>query len=203
MRLPWLGLVFLLACGGSGDPGASDASDPGASDASGPGDGSPDGRLCGGLAGKSCSVTEYCDYADNSCGVTDQAGTCKPRPDVCPLNATSAAPPAIVAMPTCACNGQVYGGECDANQAGVDVDARGQCPVPAGSFACGYTHCFLANQYCRRQPHTTGLDTFSCAALPAACSSNPGCACLQAQPCGNSCTGTSAAGMTLTCPPTP
>lgn len=196
MRLLMLGLVFLLACGGSSHS-TSDASGPG-DDA--PGDGSSGGGACGGLGGIRCSATEYCDYADNGCGVGDRTGTCKPRPEVCPLNATAA--PAIAAMPTCACDGKVYGGECDANRAGFDVNAHGTCDVPAGQFACGYTQCLLASQYCRRQPHTTGPDTFSCVALPPACAGNAGCACLASQACGNSCAGTAAAGMTLTCAPT-
>jgi hypothetical protein len=198
MRLPLLGLVFLLACGGSSHS-ASDA---------GPGDGASDdgssggGSVCGGFAPKSCSATEYCDYADNGCGVGDMTGTCKPRPDLCPVSATGE-PPAIVATPTCACDGTVYGSECDANRAGFDVNAHGTCNVPPGQFACGSTRCLIANQYCRRQPHAKGPDTFSCLALPSACSGNQDCACLQSQPCGNSCAGTSAAGMTLTCVPTP
>jgi hypothetical protein len=197
MRIPLLGFVFLLACGSSHS--ASDA---------GPGDGAPgdgasggSGALCGGLLPRPCSATEYCDYPDNSCGLDDQAGTCKPRPQVCPLSASGA--PAIAAMPTCACDGKIYGGQCEASRAGVDLNANGACDVPAGEFACGYAQCFIGTQYCRRQPHTTGPDTFNCAALPAACSGNQGCACLQSQPCGTACTGTGTAGMTLTCPPTP
>jgi hypothetical protein len=197
MRLPLLGLVFLLACGGSSH-GASDAGDGAPADGS-----SGSGGVCGGRGQMSCSATEYCDYADNGCGVGDLTGTCKPRPDVCPVNATGAAPPAIVATPTCACDGKIYSNDCDAFRAGFDVNAHGTCNVPAGEFACGTTQCTLATQYCRRQPHTKGSDTFSCVALPAGCSDNQGCSCLQAQPCGNLCAGTSAAGMTLTCTPTP
>jgi hypothetical protein len=198
MRLPMLGLVFLLACGSS-----HSASDAGPGDGA-PGDGSSGGggSVCGGFAHTPCSATEYCDYADNGCGIGDQTGSCKPRPDVCPVSATGE-PPAIVATPTCACDGQIYGNECDANRAGFDVNAHGTCDVRAGSFACGTTQCLVATQYCRRQPHSKGPDTFSCLALPSACSGNQGCACLQSQPCGNLCAGTSAAGMTLTCTPTP
>jgi hypothetical protein len=196
MRLPLLGLVFLLACGG-GSHSASDAG-PGA-------DGSPGGGggVCGGPAHAACDPVEYCDYADDGCGIGDLTGTCKPRPDLCPISATGAAPPAIVATPTCACDGKIYGNQCDAFRAGFDVNAHGTCNLPAGSFACGTTQCTIATQYCRRQPHTKGADTFSCVALPAGCAGNQGCGCLQAQPCGNLCAGTAAAGMTLTCTPTP
>jgi hypothetical protein len=110
-------------------------------------------------------------------------------------------PPAIVATPTCGCDGQIYGGDCDTYSNGVDLNAHGTCDVPAGKFACGYTQCDLATRYCQRQPHTTGPDTFSCLPLPAACTSNRSCACLQAQPCGNACA-VAGAGLTLTCAPT-
>lgn len=196
MRITLLGLVFLVACG-SGNRSTSDASGPGDGAS---GDGAP-GSGCGGLSGHLCGATEYCDYPDNGCGFGDQLGTCQPRPDVCPVNAS--ATPAIVAMQTCACDGKLYGNDCDAARAGFDVDARGACNVPAGNFACGDTQCIIATQYCRRQPHSSGADTFSCAPLPGACSSSPGCACLQSQPCGNSCTGTAATGLSLNCPPTP
>jgi hypothetical protein len=202
MRLPLLVLVFLLACG-SGSRGTSDAGPGDGAVGDGPsGDGAPAGSACGGVTHEPCNATEYCDYADNGCGVGDRTGTCKRRPDACPLNATGAAPPGIVATPTCACDNQIYGGDCDAYSAGFDLNAHGTCPVPTGKFACGYTQCDTATQYCRRQPHTTGPETFSCLALPAACSGNQGCACLQAQPCGSACTGTPV-GLTLTCPPAP
>lgn len=194
MRLPLLGLVFLLACGGSSH---------GPADASGPGDGSPGGGdPCGGRGATACSATEYCDYPDNGCGMGDQTGTCRPRPDVCPVSATGEAP-GLIATPTCACDGQIYSNDCDAFRAGFDINAQGSCGLRAGAFACGTTQCTIATQYCRRQPHTTGPDTFSCAALPAGCSGNQGCSCLQAQPCGDLCTGTATAGMTLTCTATP
>jgi hypothetical protein len=199
MRLPMLGLVFLLACGGS-SPSASDA---GAGDGA-TGDGSSGGGgVCGGAARTPCPATQYCDYADDGCGIGDLTGTCKPRPDVCPVSATGAAPPAIIATPTCACDGKIYSNDCDAFRAGFDVNAHGTCNLPAGSFACGTTQCTIATQYCRRQPHTRGPDMFSCVALPAGCSGNQDCSCLQAQPCGNLCAGTAAAGLTLTCTPTP
>lgn len=188
MRIPWLGLVFVVACGGSNRS---------TSDASVPGDGPLDGT-CGGFAGPACSATEYCDYPSNGCGFGDEPGTCKPRPDVCPLGA--GAPPAVVAMPTCACDGKLYGNACEAARAGFDVNANGTCSVTPGNFACGDIQCRIATQYCQRQPHTGGADTFSCLLLPGACATTSGCACLQNQACGNSCTGSAATGMSLSCP---
>lgn len=201
MRLPRLGLVFVLAlglafvaCGGSSHS-ALDA---------GPGDGGStggDGALCGGFSGLRCSASEYCDYPDNGCGVVDQTGTCRTRPQVCPLSTSGV--PGIAAMPTCGCDGRIYQGECDAYRGGVDLNAHGTCDVPAGSFACGYLQCFIGRQYCRQQSQNSGPDTFACLALPPACSSNEDCSCLTSQPCGTMCTGTGPGGMTLSCPPTP
>jgi hypothetical protein len=66
MRLPLLGIVFLLAACGSSHS-AIDA---------GPGDGASgdgaSGGMCGGFAAMPCSATEYCDYADNGCGIGDR-----------------------------------------------------------------------------------------------------------------------------------
>jgi hypothetical protein len=210
MRITLLCLVLLAACGGSGRSPTADAASPG--DAAG--DGSPgSGSACGGFAHLPCSATQYCDYADNGCGIGDQTGTCKPRPAMCPL-ATPAAPAAPIAMtaaaaiaapavPTCACDNQVYGGECDAHVSGVDLNAHGTCPLDAAHFACGYTQCALATQYCRREPHTTGPETFTCAALPQpACSGTPSCACLSGERCSSACTGDARAGLTLACAPT-
>jgi hypothetical protein len=186
MRITWLGVVFLLACGGGGRSAPDGGVDGG-------GDGGQ-GGACGGLAGKRCNATEYCDFTDNGCGVGDQTGTCKPRPGACPL--------VVVGAPTCACDGKVYAGDCAAYSAGVDLNAHGTCTLPVGRFACGYTQCDLATQYCRREPQQGGPEAFTCAALPA-CSGAPSCACLASLPCGTSCTGDSTVGLTLTCPPKP
>jgi hypothetical protein len=184
MRTFLVYLVFLAACGG-GSHGTLDAST---------GDGGGSGALCGGFGGKQCAATEYCDYSQNTCGTADEAGTCRPRPDVCPASAA----PDLVATPTCACNGMVYANDCEAARAGADVSGRGGCTVPAGKFACGYTQCTTATQYCRRQLHTGGTDTFSCAALPS-CPVLPSCTCLSGEPCGNSCDGDASTGLTLSC----
>src|SRR5215468_9249428 len=109
MRITLLSLVFLAACSGSSRSGTPDAT---GGDATG--DGQPVGAACGGITHKLCGATEFCDFADNGCGIGDQTGTCKPRPGACPL--------AIVATPTCACDAKVYNGECDANAAGFDLN---------------------------------------------------------------------------------
>jgi hypothetical protein len=184
MRLLWLGFVFLAACGGGGR-GGLDGGDGG-------GDDGGTGGVCGGLAGGRCSATEYCDFADNGCGVGDQTGTCKRRPAACPK--------VVLGAPTCGCDGRVYAGDCPTYSAGTDLNAHGTCDLAAGRFACGYTQCDLATQYCQRQPQPGAAETFVCVALPA-CTGAPSCTCLKAQPCGNTCTGDATVGLTLTCPP--
>ncbi|HEY5934964.1 MAG TPA: hypothetical protein VIU61_10025 [Kofleriaceae bacterium] len=182
MRFPWLVLGILAACGGGG---------------SSPNDGGGDGgsgKQCGGFANVQCSATEYCDFPRNTCGAADEPGVCKPRPTACPDT--------LVAEPTCACDGQVHGNECDANAAGSDVDASGSCTVPGGSFACGYRQCTIQQQYCERQTSDVGSepDDFSCEALPACPSQFPTCSCLASVPCGDLCTGDGQTGLTVTCP---
>ena len=182
MRTIFLGL-FLVACGGS-------HTNP---DGQVPGDGASDGAsgaVCGGFSHVACGATEYCDYADNGCGIGDKTGICKPRPQTCPL---------IAGRPICACDGNVYVGECPAYMNGFDLDVHGTCAVPKGAFACGYTQCDLLTQYCLREPHAAAADTYSCVALPAACAS-PTCACLANERCGNACTGNATVGLTLMCP---
>jgi hypothetical protein len=188
MRITLLGLVFLFACGGGGR-GGPDAS----SDGGGGGDGGEVGGPCGGLAGRRCTATEYCDYADNTCGIADGQGVCKPRPSACPL---------IVGAPTCGCDGKVYSGECPTYTGGTDLNANGTCVLVTGRFACGYLQCDLATQYCRRDPQPSSADTFTCIPLPA-CTGMPSCTCLATQPCGTDCAGDAKVGLTLTCPPKP
>jgi len=177
MRITLLALVLLAAC----NPGHPQ-----------PGPPRPPSGICGGISGRQCRPTEYCDFANNQCGAGDQTGTCKPRPEVCLL---------IAGPPLCACNGKTYLNECEVNAAGSDLNARGTCEVPSGLFACGYIQCDAQTQYCLHEHHPSGPDTFSCPMLPATCSPHhPTCGCLAQEPCGNSCTGDATAGLTLTCP---
>lgn len=152
----------------------------------------PPGGACGGFSGAECGANEYCDYPQNTCGVTDETGVCKPRPDACPL--------LFVAEPTCGCDGVVYGSACDATEAGTDLNAAGGCAVTAGSFKCGYRQCSLNNQYCQSSPSdvTSVPGTFACNALPA-CPAGTTCDCLEGQACGETCSGEASTGLTLTC----
>jgi hypothetical protein len=185
MRNLLLGAVLLVACG-SDNRTNSDA--PIAGDAAGDG---AHNTVCGGPGHVTCGATEYCDYADNGCGIGDRTGSCQPRPELCP---------AVVGRPVCACDGKVYAGECVMNMAGFDLDAHGICAVQPGRFACGYTQCELATQYCLREPHAGAAETFSCVTLPLCASQPASCTCLAGERCGSACTGDATVGLTLTCP---
>lgn len=132
---------------------------------------------CGGFAGLTCTDKEYCDFPDDICGAADGQGVCLARPEVCPKNYS----------PTCACDGMVYGNECDAARAGVDVSTISTCPAPEpNQFNCGHGFCDSTTQYCQRTyadvPGTS--DSYICAPLPAACAGMPpSCACI-GDPCG-------------------
>jgi hypothetical protein len=185
MRILVASVAVLLACNHDsrtvtdGAPGGSDGA---------PGGGT--GVTCGGFANLKCPDGEYCDFPLNNCGLTDQTGSCKTMPAVCPL---------IVGAPVCACDGKVHTSTCAAAMAGFDLNASGNCPVASGFFACGYAQCDLATQYCVHEHNAGAADSYACVHLPAGCST-VSCTCLAGEHCGNACTGNASAGLTLTCP---
>jgi hypothetical protein len=179
-RLPWLALsVLLTGCPEHGSGGPR------------PPDGGGSLRPCGGFAGASCAAGEFCDFGRNSCGATDEQGTCRARPSGCD----------DLFAPVCGCDNLVHSNECDAQAAGVDVNASGSCPVPAGQFACGFRTCQTTSEYCQRGVSDVGNepDTFTCKPLPGSCGT-PNCSCVVAEPCGSFCTNGSAGGLIVTCP---
>jgi hypothetical protein len=182
MRKYLLGLAMLLVACGSNRSTGDGGDDP-------TGDGGS-GAACGGLTSRRCGASEYCDYANNTCGIADEAGTCRTRPKLCP---------ALVGLPTCGCDGQVYAGECSTYLNATDLDANGGCPVEATKFACGYLQCDLATQYCRRERPASGAETFACVGLPGSCASTASCTCLVNERCGNQCSGDGKSGLTLRC----
>ncbi len=195
MRLAWLAPVLLLACGGSDEviPDPGGPIDAEGVPIDGPStDGGGTGADCGGIGGLTCADTHYCEYAENTCGSSDELGTCQPRP----------AGPCTATEPVCGCDGAVHDSDCDAQLAGVDVNDAGGCTAPADTFACGHGFCSLAADYCERQLSDVGgtPDSFSCQTLPGPCGATPDCACLAAEPCGASCAGDATVGLTLTCP---
>lgn len=173
--------MCLAGCGGD-----SSSSSPGPD--SGTSSDGGTGVACGGLAGAPCANDEYCDFANNTCGIADESGTCRKRPDACP---------AIVGQPVCGCDGKVHSGACETYMDGLDINANG-CTVPKEDFACGYAVCDLDTQYCLHDAKNADAP-YRCVALPAACATSEACSCLAAEPCGNACTGDAATGLRLTC----
>jgi hypothetical protein len=176
-------VVLLVGCeGGRGGMLFGDAG----------GSGSGSGRPCGGFSGGLCTSNEFCDFGRNTCGVTDEQGTCRQRPTACDDQFA----------PVCGCDGVVHSNQCDANASGADVDASGSCPVGAGELECGFRFCDKATQYCERGVSDIGgePDSFVCEQLPSSCGATPSCGCLTQEPCGSFCSGSQSIGLTLTCP---
>ena len=69
-----------------------------------------------------CGEDEYCDWEDDSCGVSGSLGTCRSRAVLCNF------------APTCACDGERYVDACEAAAAGADVNRNG-CAEPGGCSA--------------------------------------------------------------------
>lgn len=181
MRSTLLVIALVVACGDDGGNSNVDAAVDG-----------PPGEFCGGRMSAKCADNQYCDFGTNACGENDIPGVCKPRPAACPLP--------LVPEPHCGCDNKVYSSECEVYAAGSDLDRFGRCAPPAGSFACGFRQCTIANQYCERQLPDVGTDPdgYTCKVLPICTTVT--CACLASQPCGNMCTGMGSTGLTLTCP---
>lgn len=142
---------------------------------------------------ESCTPDEYCDWGLNLCGEVEyDEGTCKPKPEGCD----------DFWDPVCACDGQVYGNECEASGAGIDIDAQGECVQPEGTFACGPRFCMLDETYCQ-----LGIsdvqgepDWWGCMPVPSSCGGTPDCDCLADEICGDLCEPTDDDGYLLVCP---
>jgi hypothetical protein len=171
---------------GGGSTGGGSAG--GGASGGGSGGGSDGGSDCGGIAGLTCSSSEFCLYTFNkTCGGNDDLGMCTSRPTSCQPGDGS----------VCGCDGHTYSSECAANLAGVDVSESAACTTPAGTVRCGPYFCPLGTSYC--QDNEGGIAdhrVFSCQALPGTCGSQPSCSCLPN--CGQ-CTGTADAGLIVTC----
>lgn len=138
---------------------------------------------CGGFAGFTCRLGQYCHYPLDptgvSCGAADGLGQCENIPDVCPA----------IDAPVCGCDGVTYSSDCNAAGAGTSVAHDGPC---GASFACGSAlHCTTGAEYCDVVVGGAAgsMPRYACTALPTACASSPSCAsCFPGSGGGTSCT---------------
>jgi len=82
-------------------------------------DGKPvDVPVCGGFANIPCKANEWCNFpSSNRCGIGDQFGVCRARPQLCPQ----------YVLPVCGCDGKSYNNACEAARAGSDVAHADRC----------------------------------------------------------------------------
>jgi hypothetical protein len=78
--------------------------------------------VCGGFAGIPCKPNQWCDYQSLSCGIGDQFGTCRPKPELCTKEHS----------PVCGCNGHTYSNACMAATDGQSVSYAGPCRSESG-----------------------------------------------------------------------
>lgn len=129
---------------------------------------------CGGRLGATCARNEYCDFAGNGCGRADETGVCRERPQVCPLY--------FACIPTCGCDGNTYCNDCEAAQAGTDVNDGDQCRDATGRFCGGFTGAICPDgYYCDFPSDSCGFadEGGTCQPRPQVCTAevDPVCGC--------------------------
>ena len=127
--------------------------------------GSESGSSGGCTSSADCAGGQYCDFPDDSCGVSGMEGTCVDAPAGCTDDD----------RPVCGCDDTLHGNVCDAAAAGQDVAFLGVCEVPNGAFRCGFSFCISGDEYCLEQ--AGAMPTGECVTLPPVCVP-PDCSCV-------------------------
>jgi hypothetical protein len=112
-----------------------------------------------------CADGQYCDFPDDSCGVSGVEGICTAVRTDCGGDD----------RPVCGCDDALHDTICAASTAGQDVAFLGECEVPSGAFRCGFSFCDSGDEYCLEQAGT--MPTHACIALPPVCMP-PDCSCI-------------------------
>jgi hypothetical protein len=98
------------------------------------------GAVCGGIAGLTCGLEQFCNFGDGQCGANDQQGHCE-------LGGGGLCPPKVV----CGCDGNTYSSACQAYANGFDIMSTTSCiPGNGGTDApCGAdTDCMSGYKCC-------------------------------------------------------
>ena len=119
----WVALASIAAGGACGaDAGSNGVANPELS-------GAEDellGRKCEGPDARVCRGGKFCATAEaNRCPGPEIKGSCRDIPEAC----------VDIHQPTCGCDGQTYGNECQAATASVAVAYDGPCAPFCGGFA--------------------------------------------------------------------
>ena len=92
------------------------------------------------MSSEDCNDNEFCDFADDTCGVFGEMGTCAPQPEDCG---------SLFTQGFCGCDGSTTGNPCQMAATGQDIFKYGGCDnLSSGtSFLCGEIQC-LNDSWC-------------------------------------------------------
>ena len=129
-----------VGSGGGGGLGGRSGSGGAGGHAGRGGAGGGSAKVCGGIAGLTCSAVEFCQFGDGQCGAGDPQG-------VCELSGGALCLQQVV----CGCDGHTYSTACAAHANGIDTMSTTSCiPGNGGTGApCGQdTDCMTGYKCC-------------------------------------------------------